>query len=189
MEHNFFLLRIFFPLFLFCFSPVAAATELLSESFSACELPENWEVENLGGDCRWIFDSNRQNETGGEGCYAMASSEDCSSGTSMDTVLFVSPVDCSRLTETTLSFQYDAYEQLNASTFAVEISLDEGNDWSQIWVRNQSDPGPKTAVLDISAEADRRPSVLIRFRYTASAKDWWWQVDDVQISGKKGKNR
>lgn len=193
MKRNMFIRKIFIALsllFISVLSPTvifAAAVELLSESFTACERPVDWEVVNLGGDCNWIFDSNKDNETGGSGCFSFADSDACGAGTTVDTVLLTSSVDCTSFAGTTLSFKYDAYEDLNASAFLVEVSTDGGNDWSEVWRRIQSDRGPKTATVDISAEADGKQSVLIRFRYTASF-DWWWQIDDVTVVASEEKS-
>jgi len=177
--------KILIILFLFLFSTSSAiATELLSESFSDCgnPAPADWEVMNSGGNCDWIFNSDRSNETGGEGCFAMADSDACGSGTSMDTVLVAPSIDCSVSTGTTLTFAYDAFLKYSSASLIVEISVNGGMDWMNIWQKTEPDRVSKTETIDISSEADGQPSVLIRFHYHADAWDWWWQLDDVVVS-------
>lgn len=182
-------LKILITLFPLFFSPgIIIAAELLSESFNDCgePIPAGWEAVNLGGDCRWIFNSDRENETGGQGCYAIADSDACGSGTSMETALITPSIDCSASHGTILSFAYDAFHQKDGSAnftdFTVQLSLNSGIDWTDIWKKTASDRGPKTATVDISAEADGQPSVQIRFHYRTDAWDWWWQIDDVKVS-------
>ncbi|MGB5684190.1 MAG: hypothetical protein WBM35_00140 [Candidatus Electrothrix sp.] len=175
--------KILIILFSLYFFPAAvAATELLSESFTACEVPEGWTVENFGGSCDWIFATGLEdNGTGGEGCFAYAKSDKCQDQP-MDTALTASSVDCSNITGTTLSFKYDIYSQKSDTEFAVWLSLDGGNSWEEKWARNgEALADNQTALIDISEEADGQADVQIRFRYTASG-DWWWQVDDVVMS-------
>ncbi|WPD23013.1 MAG: choice-of-anchor J domain-containing protein [Candidatus Electrothrix scaldis] len=175
-----------------------AGTVVLEEGFglnNACQIPVNWEVQDLleeeheAGSCDWKWRLNQdldENHTGtdtddDEGCFVLADSDECGPETSVDTVLVTPVIDCTDLSGTSLSFKYDAYEQLDRSSFTVEISTNNGVNWTTVWQQNQSDRGPKTATIDLSAEADRQSSVRIRFRYTASF-DWWWQVDDVVVS-------
>jgi hypothetical protein len=172
-----------------------AATVLLQEDFNACQIPVDWEVQDLlehgVGSCGWQWRLNEgveENSTGGseEGCFILADSDECGPGTSIDTVLVTPSFDCTDASGTSLSFKYDAFEQRETSAFVVEVSVNRGSDWVAVWQRTQSDRGPKTATVDISSYADGASSVLIRFRYTASY-DWWWQIDDVTVSA-NGKN-
>ena len=181
--------------------PLVAAT-ILHEDFGSnvdpCQIPADWVVQDLlelehegGGTCGWKWrvneevevnntrDSNTSDSDGG--CFVLAHSDECGVGTSVDTVLSMPPIDCSDLTGTALSFKYDAFDKFETSLFTVEVSTNEGNDWTVMWQKNQSDRGPKTATLDLGTVADGQASLLIRFRYTASY-DWWWQVDDVTVS-------
>ncbi len=181
--------RLFYILAIGCIMSVA--TEMSSsafsaefyESFDACEIPPGWTVEDLGGDCNWIFDSTDVNKTGGgDNCFSFADSDGCGTGTSMNTALITPVIDCSNVSGSTLSFKHDARveSETTSTSFTVEISTN-GTDWLEIWQEAQSKRGPQTETIDISVEADGQPSVRIRFRYVA-AWDWWWQVDDVTIS-------
>ncbi|WP_446010938.1 hypothetical protein [Candidatus Electrothrix sp.] len=174
--------KILIPLFLLCLYPnIIVAAELLYEDFNLCETPDGWTLENLAGSCSWLFNSNRQNETGGEGCYAIADSDNCADQP-MDTTLSISSIDCSTSSGTKLFFNYDALHSIGNTSFTVQLSVNGGTEWVDIWHRTESDLGPKTASVDISAVADGQSSVLLRFHYYTDKSDFWWQVDDVRVS-------
>ncbi len=189
-----------FPfLLVFFFTPtILSAAQVLSESFTDCALPDGWEVVDLNPSplsaaCNWMFSPDHapsmQNNTGGEGCFALTDSDYCGATQAMDTILLTPSMNCSGMRETTLTFNYDALvvTPTSNSTFTVEISTNSGDDWTELWKRISNDPGPKTAIIDISAIADKQASVRLRFRYTAQ-DELRWQVDDVTISGKKTSN-
>jgi hypothetical protein len=182
------LFLLFFPV------SVLAASVVLKEDFGAndaCQIPVDWEIQDLlahsAGSCGWKWRLNQIDEnnmgTGtddDEGCFVLANSDECGLETNVDTVLVTRTIDCTDLSGTSLTFKYDAYKQWESSTFAVEVSVNSG-EWVDKWQRTENDRGPKTATVDLSAEADGQSSVRIRFRYTASS-DWWWQIDDVTVS-------
>lgn len=159
--------------------------EVLGERFDTCSLPAGWSVNNLGGSCSWTFDNPGQqpNLTGGTGCFAIADSDFCGTGTTMNTELVSPQVDCSALAQVHLEFKYDVYRYYSTTKFAVDVSTDGGGNWMNVWQRvGVNDRGPRTAVIDISALAAGQGDVRVRFLYSAPGWDWWWQVDDVVIS-------
>lgn len=178
--------KILIILFLPCLFPsIITATELLSEDFNLCERPDGWIVENFGGSCDWRFAPDLENnDTGGEGCFAYAKSDNCSDQPvdTADTALDTPSIDCSTRKGTTLSFKYYIYSGKTDTVFAAHISVDGGNSWEEIWSQTgEVNADFQTARIDISERADGQPDVQIRFRYTAS-DDWWWQLDDVVVS-------
>jgi hypothetical protein len=188
--------NILIVLSLLCFSSatVVAATELLSENFNDCKLPDGWSLENLGGACDWEFYVDQENNTrqDNDTCFALASAANvysCNDNVAMHTAFATPAVDCTGMVRTVLSFNYDVYTSSTDTVFAVEISTDSGTSWSApVWQRGQGidDLGPKTAEVDISAIADGQADVIVRFRYEATdAENWGWQVDDVAISADK----
>ena len=159
--------------------------EVLAERFDTCSLPAGWSVNKLGGNCIWAFDDPGQqaNLTGGTGCFAIADSDLCGTGTTMNTELVSPPVDCSTLAQVHLEFKYDVYRYYSTTRFAVDVSTDGGVVWTNIWQKvGVSERGPRTAAIDISALAAGQGDVRVRFVYTAPGWDWWWQVDDIVIS-------
>ncbi|MCI5194005.1 MAG: hypothetical protein D3915_12915 [Candidatus Electrothrix sp. AU1_5] len=181
--------KIVVALILLCLFPsMITATELLSEDFNLCERPDGWIVENFGGSCDWRFAPDlEKNDTGGEGCFAYAKSDNCSDQPvdtvdTADTALSTFPVDCSTITGATLSFKYYIYSGKTDTVFAAHISVDGGNSWEEIWSeKGKIQADFQTKNVNISEQADGQPDVQIRFRYTAS-DDWWWQLDDVVVS-------
>ncbi|MCI5224042.1 MAG: hypothetical protein D3924_15570 [Candidatus Electrothrix sp. AR4] len=179
---------------------ILSAAQVLSESFTDCVLPESWEVVDLdpsplSAACNWMFFHDHAplmfNDTGGEGCFALADSAHCWSEENrlVDTFLLTPSMNCSGMRETRLTFNYDALASAptSNSTFTVDISTNGGVDWTELWSRTSNDPGPQTATIDISAIADRQPSVRIRFNYSAS-NELYWQLDDVTVSGRRTSN-
>ena len=164
------------------------AAVVLQEDFNACQIPVDWEVQDLleheDDSCSWQWRINQgleENHTGADSCFVLADSDKCGQGTSMDTVLVTPSFDCTELSGTILSFKYDIFKEQETSAFLAEVSTNGGSDWDTVWQRTLSDRGPETATADISTYADGASAVRIRFRYTASY-DWWWQIDDVTVS-------
>ncbi|GAB4343887.1 MAG: hypothetical protein Kow0089_19980 [Desulfobulbaceae bacterium] len=156
----------------------------LVQEFTRCELSGGWSVKNNGGDCVWRFDDPGYvgNLTGGAGCFAIADSDFCGDGTTMDTELTSPSFDATGLSSLVLEFKYDVRRYYTATRFEVDLSTDGGTTWTNVWQRlGVDDRGPQTAVVDISALADGQPDVRIRFHHTAPGWDWWWQVDDVYV--------
>jgi len=169
---------------MYCSAPGYSRLTVFAEDFDGCSLPSDWTVNNLGGDCTWdIFDPLvvRSNNTGGTGCYASADSEYCGSGTTMDTELISPSFDLSGLTLAALEFKYDIESWAGQDTFEVDISIDNGITWTNVWERLNDDSGPKTATVDITTLAAGEADVLIRFHYISTDHHWWWQVDEFLI--------
>ncbi|XCN73965.1 MAG: choice-of-anchor J domain-containing protein [Candidatus Electrothrix aestuarii] len=163
------------------------ATVVVSETFSSCPgTPDGWTVTNHSDGCEWIFDSDRENTTGGEGCFAFANSHDTCESSSVDTSLDTPALDCSTLHGTQLSFSYDGYTESvdTENVFLVQVSVGGGGVWTTVdWQPADTNDllGPQAASIDISSLVDGQSDVRIRFRYTASTP-WWWQLDDVKVS-------
>ncbi|MHB8810497.1 MAG: carboxypeptidase regulatory-like domain-containing protein [Desulfobulbaceae bacterium] len=167
-----------------CSAPGYKSAALLTEGFNGCTLPVGWTANNLGGDCVWDFTDpgSRGNLTGGAGCFAVADSDYCGSGKTMDTELVAPSVDCSGLSAVTLEFKYDVNDYGNVDRFDVDVSTDGGSTWINVWQRlGVDDRGPKTAAVDITSIAAGQADVVVRFQYLAPDWDWWWQVYVVWI--------
>ena len=117
---------------------------------------------------------------------AVADSDWCGPGSSMDAELITPSLDLSHATTAGLSFQasYRDMEAKAVDYFHVDISTDGGSLWSNLLSWNEShDPfGPGEKVdLDLTPYVGN-PDVKIRFHYVATAWDWYALVDDVQVS-------
>ena len=61
----------------------------------------------------------------------------------------------------------------------VEVSNDGGVTWTTVKTFNASDRGPRTVLMDVTAQLANPANARIRFRFV-SGWGWWWQVDNVQ---------
>jgi len=144
--------------------------------------PAGWTVVNNGGTCTWVGNDpgGRGNLTGGTGKFAIADSDDCGSGTTMNTDL-VSPLsDVSGLTQVYLSFAYDYNFFSSGEQAAVDVSADGGATWVNVVTWSTADlrglfSQDVTAILGGSTQA------RVRFHYYAPGWDYWWEVDDVVL--------
>ncbi len=147
-------------------------------------LPTGWLVKDNTGFGGWRFDdpAGRGNLTGGSGGFAIADSENICDF--MDAELVSSAYDLSGLSTAILEFKTDFYYGGYIEVADVDISIDGGSSWTNVWSQSGADfRGPATVQLDISAKAAGQGNVKVRFHYYNANCDWWWQVDDVRIYG------
>ncbi len=147
--------------------------------------PSGWTiVDHISSGHVWLngLGIGRTNLTGGTGDFATADSDYAGSGTTMDTSLITPALDLSGYSNITLEFKSD-FRHLLSSQARIDLSTDGGAtfphnllDWS-VSIR-----GPWTETIDLSDYAGQS-NVVIRFRYIASGWYWWWQIDDVIITG------
>ncbi len=167
-----------------CSAPGYAASSGLSESFDSETLPSGWTViDNAGSGAVWAFDNpgGRTNNTGGEGGFAIADSDDAGS-VDMDTELRTPLLDFTGIPSVTLQFKYDFHEYSGNEVADVDVSNDGGSTWTNVWQRTGADDrGPKTATIDISSIAGNHSNVMVRFHYYNANWDWYWEVDDVVV--------
>ena len=156
------------------------ATLLLSEDFDA-GIPGAWGVVNNGGDCVWRDDDPglRGNLTGGSGPFAIADSDYCGDGFTMDTELISPVVDASGYAALIIEYKND-YADL-VSTANVDVF--DGGTWTTAEAIGGSNSfGPETRVITTTAGAGLA-NVQVRWHYGAPSWHWWWQVDEVRIYG------
>jgi hypothetical protein len=155
----------------------------LSEQFEGATFPPaGWTVtNNNGGACTWVGDdpAPRGNRTGGAGKFAIADSDKCGSGTSMNTDLLSPVVDVSTLPTVRLSFNYD-YLNFSTDTAALDVSADGGATWTNVFTWNSDHPGPAAFDQDLTALLGGSHQARLRFRYIG-AFDWYWQIDNVAL--------
>ena len=141
-----------------------------------------WTMTNNGGTCDWIIGPNWRpyGTPGTSGNLLYADSDDCGSGTTMNTTATMDQgVDMTGLTDAVLYFGHDYNDLGSADMATVEYSIDGGSTWTllvtfdgadiiEIW-----DSGPMP-VWDGQAD--------LRFRFTYVAGwDWWWAIDNIFI--------
>ncbi len=167
----------------FTFQPAAAAD--LTAGFGPVTFddtsaaPDGWTVLPTNGP-GWVFNDpgQRGNRTGGAGSFAIADSDNAGR-VAMDTRLRSPAVDLSGASSARLTFNtlFQAYEQ---STADVDFSTDGGNNWTNIWRTTTGTRGKIT--VNLPAAALGQSSVILRFRYYNANFDWYWQIDDVQLT-------
>ncbi len=143
--------------------------------------PAGWTVVNNGGDCVWVGNDpgGRGNLTGGTGKFAIADSDYCGSGTTMDTEL-VSPLfDVSGLSQVHLSFAYDYNFYSAGEQAAADVSADGGATWVNVVTWNTADQRGFFS-QDVTAILGGATQARVRFHYVGSY-DYWWEVDDVVL--------
>jgi len=156
----------------------------LDEQFLDNTIPAGWTiVDNEGNGQVWRFDNagGRGNLTGGVDNFAIVDSDNYGIGGIQDTELIVPPFDFSGATIVSLTFKTD-FRWYDTSKADVDISSDGGTIWTTVWQKTSDYRGAATETVDISTAAAGHANVLVRFHYYDADNDWWWQVDDVEIT-------
>jgi hypothetical protein len=154
----------------------------VSASFSDGTLPPGWTLKTnagspwhfyLGGDPCGLFPGNL---TGGSGGYAIVNSN-CDGIFTDDNELRTPSIDLSAASSALIQWNND-YKDLS-SIADVDISLNGGTSWTNVWERAGVDErGPGVQTVDISGLATGQSSVQARFHFQGFWA-WWWQVDNV----------
>jgi uncharacterized repeat protein (TIGR01451 family) len=144
--------------------------------------PAGWSVINNGGTCVWesTETTGYANLTGGDGFAVEANSDDCGSGTTMNTELRTPFFNLTGATSPVLTYRYDYRDIGGPDQGTVDISTDGGATWTNLVTYLISDRGPAQNVVDLSAYI-AEPLLQLRFTYIATGWHWWFQVDDVAV--------
>jgi carboxypeptidase T len=100
-----------------------------------------------------------------------------------NTVLTSPPISTLGFSEVRLGFQSFCATQLNADFGRVELSIDNGASFSEIW-RCSGEPLWKRIELNLPTAAERA-AIRVRFRLTSNGSQTaeGWTIDDVSFSG------
>ena len=154
-----------------------------SQTFDGTTTPAGWTVQNNTAVGGWAFNDPhpRGNLTGGTGGFAIIDSDNLGIGNTEDTYMISPVTDMSGFTAPDVAFDTD-YHDLG-SVAQVDMSVDGGSTWSNIWDHSGSDfRGP--AHVDIPVpQAAGKSSVQVRFHYTGTWA-WWWEVDNVFLGSR-----
>ncbi len=170
---------------MFCSAPGHQSTPGLLEGFETGALPEGWTVtDQAGTGAVWAFDDpgGWGNFTGGTGGFASVDS-DYHGFTDVDTALITPSMDFTGEATVTLEFDqfFDAYSGNSYTEVAdVDVSINGGASWQN--VLSQTSDASGHVILDLSALAGNQPDVRVRFHYYDANFDWFWQIDNVEIS-------
>ncbi|MBN1314769.1 MAG: S8 family serine peptidase [Anaerolineales bacterium] len=153
---------------------------LVSEDFETWP-PPGWIIEdNAGNGCVWYGDDSQEdgpegNLTGGSGNFADADSDNCGYQY-MDTSLISPPFDASSYPAIQAVFAHNFKTSFGFDTADVDIG--DGIDWKTIWSTTNNSSG-QARLAESSAASDAR----LRFHYYDAYGTFFWQVDEVRISG------
>ncbi len=154
-----------------------------TQTFDGTSTPAGWTVINNTAAGGWEFDDPhpRGNLTGGSGGFAIIDSDFLGLGNTEDTFLVSPAADLTGVSSPDVSFDSD-YRHLS-STADVDVSIDGGSTWTNVWERAAGDArGPAHYDIPLPGAANQ-PSVQVRFHYTGTWA-WWWEVDNVFLGGR-----
>lgn len=170
-------------LFLILISITCFAEELFFDDFeSGLGL---WTVQNNGGSGVWqAYGTPYPNSytlpapSAGNVACADADEEDpidCE-------LILATPLDLTVYENIFLEFDND-FNALDSDDWAyVDVSIDGGSSWINLISWN-TDVRETHESIDISAHASLQSNVLVRFYSIQPGWDWWWAIDNVQVTG------
>ncbi len=154
----------------------------IRESFALPMLTTQWVITGTAEGWSYNNPAGRPNLTGGTGSFAIADSDHFGAGVNVDTELRSPAMDFSTVTTPTLTFKTDFnyYTGGSAEVADVDVSVDDGASWTNVWRKTESYRGPQTVTLDLP-QAAGQSQVRARFHYYNAVWDAWWEVDDVTV--------
>ena len=156
----------------------------INETFSGAFPPPGWTVVTPQG-IPWTGmdpvpgDPRLDNLSGGTGRFAMV---DNNYAWQTVTHLRTPVLDLSANSGAVLRFQsyyyYDTFESIN-----VDVSLDGGSSWGNVWQFQGFSPFPTQVVIDLSGVVAGEGAVMIRWRFDSEGfiSGDQWQIDNVQL--------
>ncbi|WP_165774657.1 choice-of-anchor X domain-containing protein [Candidatus Viridilinea mediisalina] len=148
-------------------------------TFDDNALPQGWAVLPESGP-GWTFNDpgNRTNLTGGIGGFAIADS-DHAGRVAMDTELRTPAFSLSGAASARLNFNH-LFQPHGQSAAAIDYSIDGGTNWTNLWQQTQRANGQ--VGLNLPAALLGQANVMLRFRYHNANYDWFWQLDNIQVT-------
>lgn len=149
--------------------------------------PEGWYVMDGGStDDTWFGTTEYWDRTSlyWTGFFSIVDSDLAGDGVIMDEDLVTCGIDCSAYRNVKLKFNhYFKYSPWNWNEICdVDVRVD-GGDWDNV-ARYQGQDAEGVVELPLSPfGADGDPNVQIRWHYYNALWEYWWGIDDVQISG------
>ena len=145
----------------------------------------NWTITNDGGTCVWeIFMPPYPNTyilpPGAGGGLLAADSDECGSGTTVLTSAVAGPFDATDYQAGAVDFDSDFNAIDVDDACYVELSLDGGATWTEVWSQIGVDLSGHESV-DLSALINQQPAFWLKFRSVQPGWDWWWVIDNVEV--------
>lgn len=165
------------------FTAFLCAEELFFDAFEGGL--GNWNVVNNGGTGIWeIFSPPYPNSytlpatSTGNVCAADA---DETYPINSELVL-ANPLNLTTYENIILEFDSDFNAIATDDLCFVDVSVD-GSTWTNVLTYNGIDVRNTHEIIDISTIANMQSSVYIRFHSIQPGWDWWWAIDNVEITG------
>ncbi|MCF7858897.1 MAG: carboxypeptidase regulatory-like domain-containing protein [Candidatus Cloacimonetes bacterium] len=161
--------------------------ELFFDDFEAGLV--NWNSIINSGAGEWIVYSqpypnayNMPPTSSGNVCSADA--DEAGSGTTTDcTIELSAPLNLTTYENIVLEFDND-FNAIDSDDYCyVDVSVDGGSSWVNVLEFAGIDVTATHEVVDISLLANMQSSVLIRFHSIQPGWDWWWTIDNVEVTG------
>jgi hypothetical protein len=147
-------------------------------------LPAGWSIVDGYSDGKtWRFDNPKnRSSTWWTGQFAIIDSDYFGSSVTLDEQLVTSSLDCSNYESVILKFKhyFKYYSGSLQEKCDVDIRVNAGT-WQNV-ARWQGATASGEINLDISAIANGQPNVQVRWHYYDANKEWYWGIDDVEIS-------
>jgi len=155
-------------------------TTFFTENFEG-GLPGDWTVLTHQG-CDWRDDDpgGRGALDGCSGTFMIADSDWCL-WVAMDTELITPSIDCSAYGTVILEFDHHFHHYSEGGYEKGDVDIWDGGAWHNK-AQYQSDTEGHVAI-DISDVAAGKSDVKIRWHYYDAYFDWFWEVDNVELSG------
>ena len=163
---------------------------IFSEDFGDGTIPQGWEtIDNTGqgqGVWEWVasFSGLVFGSTTSSNGFMMVNSDGAGSAATQDAELISPSFNCVGKSVIVLKFQ-DVLRQYGASVGDVSVSTNKVN-WNSVYQigpalgQDELSANPGFQTIDISSFAANKPTVFIRFKYTA-AWDYYWMIDDISV--------
>jgi len=151
------------------------------QSFDTTATPAGWTVSNASGTTGgWEFDDpgHRGNVTGGSGGFAIVDSDHIGPGLSQDSTLTSPVTDLTANSAPQLAFD-TYYWQYSNSTASVDLSVDGGATWSNVWQYTTTGVYGQHVSIPLP-QAAGQSAVQVRFHYTGQWA-YLWELDNVLI--------
>jgi hypothetical protein len=119
--------------------------------------------------------------------YAIVDSDKAGGGATQDEQLITPVLDASACQTLELRFNNQFRRYSGAARADVDVSTDGGSSWTNILRMQSVDDGypnpPNTKTLNLLPHVSGNPgNVKIRFRYWNASFEYWWAIDNVQVS-------
>src|SRR5207237_955644 len=146
----------------------------------------------------WIAteqDQDRSLFTKGSGTVMVADPDAFDDGTGIEPGNFnpfmsLPPINLSSVTPNTLKLKFSSsFRPYDAMTAKVEVSFDGGNGFDNLLTLNAANSGGGSSETrindDVTLDINNPGSgtAIIRFSMSDAGNDWWWAVDNVQVTG------